>query len=76
MKINYFFVQYNGLEFFFLSYHWFHITYPGVGHPMVMTSHNIQLQLNLPSITNLIYVVLHKNLQIATTKNATLGCVF
>ena len=66
MKINNFFFQYNGLEkILFLLYHWFHITYSGMGYFMVMTSHNAQLQLNLPSTTNLIYVILIVDLQIA-----------
>ena len=55
---KYFFVQYNGLENFF-SYHWFQITHLDVGYYMVMTSHNTQLQLNLLSTTNLIYVILN-----------------
>ena len=65
MKISSFFVQYNGLEFFFFPYYWFHITHPGMGYYMVMTSHNTQLQLNLLYTTNLIYVILIVDLQIA-----------
>ena len=36
-----------------------------MGYSMVMTSHNTQLQLNLISITYLIYVILIVDLQIA-----------
>ena len=65
MKINNFFIQYNGLEkILFLLYHWFHITHFSVDYFMVMTPYNAKLQLNLLSTTNLIYIILIVALQI------------